>query len=168
MRARWATAAALAALTVAVAGSFHQFTWWGFTTFTVYLFLKALDRTGDRDLFFFSVAALIAIGVLAMATLAEEGSMLQTSYRDYGPIGYFLGTFVVHYMPPAVIVASMAAPVWSAREVTLLMGGLALFAVYLSVENPDEIYGVSIDSVVASGLGVAFVLLAAYALWLFR
>ena len=78
-----------------------------------------------------------------------------------------LQQFLVHYLPPAVIVASMEPPVWSAREVTLLMGGLALFAVYLSVENPDEIYGVSIDSAVASGMGLGFVILAVYGLWLF-
>ena len=167
MHRGWAAAAVLAGLVVAVAGHFHQFTWWGFTSFTLYLVLKATGRARDRELFFCTVAILIAVGVLAMATLAEEGSMLQESYREYGPLGYFAGTFVVHYLPPAVIVASMEPPIWSAREVTLLMGGLALFAVYLSVENPDEIYGVSIDSALASGMGVAFVIVAVYGLWVF-
>ena len=167
MHRGWAAAAAATGLIVAVAGHFHQFTWWGFASFALYLALKATGKARDRELFFATVAILIAVGVLAMATLAEEGSMLQESYRDYGPLGYFAGTFVVHYLPPAVIVASMTPPVYSAREVTLLMGGLSLFAVYLSVENPDEIYGVSIDSAVASGLGLGFVLLAVYGLWLF-
>ena len=167
MRWGWGGATVLACAVILVGGHFHQFTWWGFTTFAVYLLLKTVGRAHERELFFFTVALLIAIGVIAMATLAEDGSMLEEAYRDYGPIGYFAGTFLVHYLPPAVILASMEAPVWSAREVTLLTGGLAFFGVYLSIESPDLIYGVSIDSVVASGLGVGLVVIAAYALWLY-
>ena len=163
----WACAAAVAAAILVVAGGFRHFTWWGFTAFTLYLTLKATGKADDRELFFGAVALIIALGVLSMATLAEDGSMLSDAYQNLGPFGYLAGTFVVHYLPPAVIIASMKQPVWSLREVTLLTGGMALFAVYLSMENPDEIYGVSLNSVVASGLGVAAIGLTSGALWLF-
>jgi len=163
----WAAAAIGAGFMLAVAGGFQHFTWWGFASFTLYLVLKATGKADDRELFFGAVALIIALGVLSMATLAEDGSMLSDAYRDMGPIGYLGGTFVVHYLPPAVIIASMKQPVWSLRECTLLTGGMALFAIYLSMENPDEIYGVSVDSVVASGLGVAGIALTSCALWLY-
>lgn len=167
MHRGWAAATLAAALVLVLAGGFHHFTWWGFTSFTLYLGLKTTGKADDRELFFGSISLIIALGVLSMATLAEDGSMLSTAYRDMGPFGYTAGTFVVHYLPPAVIIASMKQPVWSLREVTLLTGGMALFAVYLSMENPDEIYGVSLDSVIATGLGVGLIALTSYALWLF-
>ena len=163
----WASAAAAAALILVLAGGFRHFTWWGFTAFTLYLALKATGLADDRELFFGAVSLIIELGVLAMATLGEDGSMLSDAYRDMGPFGYLAGTFVVHYLPPAVIVASMRPPVWSWREVTLLTGGLALFAVYCSIESPDAIYGVPLDNVVASALGIAAIALTVYALWLF-
>ena len=163
----WAAASAAAATVLIVAGGFRHFTWWGFTAFTLYLALKATGKADNRELFFGAVSMIITLGVLSMATLGEEGSMLADSYRDMGPLGYFAGTFVVHYLPPAVIIASMQTPVWSWREFSLLSGGMGLFAVYVSMENPDEIYGVSINSVMASALGVALIGITAWSLWLF-
>lgn len=167
MRRGWGVATAFAVAIIVVRAGFHHFTWWGFCSFALYLFLKATDKADDRELFFASVAVIIALGVLSMATLNEDGSMLSDAYTELGPVGYFAGTFLVHYLPPSVILASMKSPVWSLREVTLLSGGLALFAVYLSCENPDEIYGVSVDSAVASGAAVAGIAVSSYGLWLF-
>lgn len=167
MHKGWGAAAGGAGLILVLAGGFRHFTWWGFTSFTLYLLLKAAGKADDRELFFGAVALIIELGVLAMATLAEDGSMLSNAYRDLGPVGYFFGTFLIHYLPPAVIIASMREPAWSWRECTLLTGGLSLFAVYCSIESPDNIYGVPLDSVVASALGIGAIALTVYALWLF-
>ena len=165
MHPGWAGAATVLCFVLVYFGHFQRFTWWGMTQFALYCALKAGGAADGKELYFATIATLIMVGVIAMSALHQDGSMLATAYRDYGPLLYFIGTFSVHYMPWAVIVASSGALEWSMREVTLMTGGLAFFAVYLTVQTPSEIYGVSVSNVVASAAGTGLLALGAGLLW---
>lgn len=151
-------------------GTFTHFTYWGWLSFILYILLKLIfgsRSVAGRSLFFVSVASIIVFGVMSMAALNEPGSLLAQSVDDYGLGLYFLGTYFIHYMPLAVICATleMEDMVFSLRSAALISGGAGLFGLYLLHQNPDEIYGVDVQTSLAAGASTLFVFVSVLWLW---
>ena len=141
--------------------NYSRFTWWGFTNFFIYALANAVygrSALANKDLYFGSVAALIVLGVVTMAALNDPDSMLAEVVADYGLLTYFLGTFVVHYLPLAVILSN-CAPIHhlDAKEGKQIALAVSTFSLYLLYEDPRTIYGVPIGKTLAAGsaLGAA-------------
>lgn len=152
-----------------VAASYTRFTWWGWTSFLVYCLLNALygrHSLVGRDLFFATVAVLILLGVVAMAALNEKDSMLAEVVDENGLLFYFIGTFIVHYFPVAVILSN-CEPLhhFDLEEGKQICLALSLFLLYLLHEDPSEIYGVPIGQTLAAGTALASGILLMVLLW---
>ncbi|MGB0550578.1 MAG: hypothetical protein ACPGR8_15745 [Limisphaerales bacterium] len=148
-------------------GDLTHFTYWGWLSFILFCFLKFFSprATRGRGIFFASVATIIVFGVLAMATLNEAGSLLETTVEENGLIFYFLGTYGIHYLPLAVILSTIEDVRFSLRTAALLTGGVGLFGLYLLHQNPKEIYGVDIEVSVSAGASTLLIFLAIAWLW---
>lgn len=149
--------------------SYERFTWWGWTSYTLYTAIWAFygrSALKDADIFFAAVALLIMFGVVAMATINNTESMLAEVARDEGLLVYFAGTFVVHYLPVAVIVSTCAPlhrlDVVEGKQIAL---ALSFFCIYLLHEDPSRIYGVPIGQTLAAGSALGLGLLMLWLLW---
>ncbi len=166
----WLLVLALALAVWFVNGNLTHFTYWGWLSFILYICLQLVfgqRAVAGRSLFFVSVATIIVFGVLAMAALNEPDSLLARTVDDYGLGLYFLGTYLVHYMPLAVIVATMHDDdmTFSLRSASLISGAAGLFGLYLLHQSPDEIYGVDVHTSLAAGASTLFVFVAVLWLW---
>lgn len=148
-------------------GDLTHFTYWGWLSFLIYCFLKCLssNSTIDRSAFFASVSLIIVFGVLSMAALNEPKSLLAKTVEENGLLLYFLGTYGVHYFPPAVILSTMEDLTFSIRNTALLFGGLGLFGLYLIHQNPKEIYGVDIEVSLSAGASTILIFFSVVWLW---
>ena len=149
--------------------SYERFTWWGFTSFTLYTCIHAVlgpDALKGVDIFFATVALIIMFGVVAMAAINDGSSMLAQVVRDEGLLLYFVGTFIVHYFPVAVILSTCTEVRHLDRlEAKQIALALSLFCLYLLYENPESIYGVPIGQTLAAGGALAFGIVAVFLLW---
>lgn len=148
-------------------GDLTHFTYWGWLSFMLYCFLKCFsdEATNDRSVFFACVAVIIVFGVLSMAALNEPESLLAKTVDDNGLFLYFLGTYGIHYFPPAVILSSMEKISFSLRNTALLFGGLGLFGLYLIHQNPKDIYGVDIEVSLSAGASSLLIFFSVAWLW---
>ena len=148
-------------------GNLTHFTYWGWLNFTFFTFLKCIDAraTDGRSAYFAAVASIIVFGVLAMATLNQQGSLLQETVEENGLFLYFVGTYGIHYLPLVIILSTMEPIEFSLRNAALFCGSCGLFGLYLLHEDPSKIYGVDITSSIAAGGAVFFVFAAIAWLW---
>lgn len=149
--------------------SYERFTWWGFTSFTLYSCIHAIfgpDALKGVDIFFATVSLIIMFGVVAMAAINDNTSMLAQVVKDEGLVVYFVGTFLVHYLPVAVILSTCTEVKQLNRlEAKQISLALSLFCLYLLYENPQSIYGVPVGQTLAAGGALALGIVAVFLLW---
>lgn len=145
----------------ALFADFDHFTWWSFQVFTFYLLLTTLNLIRPGVAFFcFFDALFVMIGVFVMALLrSPDGSdMLTEVARENGLVGYGLGTFVVHYLPVAVVGSLSPLPGRDDLEMVTaaLLNAITFFVTYLSFNDPSEVYGVAITPTMAFATAAIF------------
>ena len=110
-------------------GGSHRFTWWNGFLFSLYCLSGGTRWSGLVA----TTVTIVVFGVLIMSFLGA--SLLKEALDDNGSAAYFFGTFLMHYLPPAVVYATIDKVAPGA------LTGSAIFALYTSSNDASEVYG---------------------------
>ena len=111
------------------AGGSHRFTWWNGFLFSLYCLSDGKRWSGLVA----TTVTIVVSGVIIMSFLGAD--LLEEALDDSGPALYFFGTFVMHYLPPAVVFGTLDTVAPGA------LTGSAIFALYAASNDASEVYG---------------------------
>lgn len=155
----------------ALRADFHYFTYWSFQNFTFYLLLSALElRRPQVAWFCLFNAVLVMVGVFTMSILrSPDGTdMLTETAESAGLLAYTVGTYAIHYLPVAVVGSTAPLPTNDDREglEAALLNAISLFVLYISFNDPSQVYGVPITPAIAFSTAIGFTAVVLLGLWL--
>lgn len=110
-------------------GGSHRFTWWNGFLFSLYCLSNGTRWSGLVA----TTVTIVVLGVLIMSFMGA--SLLQEALDDNGPYLYFVGTWIMHYLPPAVVLGTLKKVKPGA------MTGAAVFALYTATNDASDVYG---------------------------
>lgn len=117
-----------------VPGQAGHMTWWGIATLAARLLTftvsETVDLLGSTQLI---VSLTVLIGTWAMS-LSECG-MLVTALADFGPLGYVMGNFALHYYP-----VTRALTIPAASTTGGVTAAIVLVTVYSTTMDAVDVY----------------------------
>lgn len=144
-------------------GDLTHFTWFSLLLFGVYCGIAALGYAERNFWWFITIQVIVIFGVWAMSI--QQCYVLTNTKAEVGSVVYFVGNFIMHYVPflVAVLVAEFDLVEGNRlyEDISGICLGFGIFVLYLGLYRAEAVYGCSIsDSYIFLGsCGVAIVLI---------
>ena len=144
----------------------NHFTWWGLITGLVFSVTLIFDFVFDTALhvyigltvFFVEIA--IQGGVLYMSL--EKCDLLQDAYHEVGPLVYYVGNHIMHFMLSVWAFASQApASIQDPHLVFQAVNAVSLVCFYFTWEHVRNVYGCNMKHNVGMLLMILIITLCA-------
>lgn len=159
------------AVTMSVFGpNFNHFTWFGLFVFGVGMSLGYVAMDHHTFWLRITIYTMIVFGVNIMSISKCE--VFENAFMEYGPWGYAIGHFMMHYFPPVIeIVLCKQRHVYCGpvKATGQIWTGLGVYLIWLYRDKPMAIYGCRLTSALGTiGAFIIAVLMQVVVMVLYR